>query len=124
MTAQACALLYAALAAMPVTMHIALAAGAPLGRLTVGGRFPGRLPPLWRVLALVQAALLVAMALVVLGRASLVSDLAPDGLFWPVVAGTALTCGANAATTSRLERLLWLPVTLVMLSASLGTAFL
>jgi len=55
---QALAFAYAGLAMLPVLMHLANAAGAPLGRLTVGGRFPGRLPPVWRALALVQAALL------------------------------------------------------------------
>ena len=42
---QTLAFVYAALAALPVTMHLAVAAVAPLGHLTVGGRFPGRLPP-------------------------------------------------------------------------------
>ncbi len=40
MTAQTLAIAYAALALLPGVMHIALAAGAPLGRFTVGGQFP------------------------------------------------------------------------------------
>ena len=68
---QPLALAYAGLAALPVAMHLAVAAGAPLGRLTVGGRFAGRLSPAWRALALVQAALLGAMAGAVLARAGL-----------------------------------------------------
>ena len=54
---QTLAFAYAGLAALPSLMHLAIAAGAPLGRLTIGGRFHGRLPPAWRVLAVVQAAL-------------------------------------------------------------------
>ncbi|WP_298434816.1 hypothetical protein [uncultured Jannaschia sp.] len=116
---QILALAYAALAAMPLAMHIALAAGAPLGRYTVGGRFTGRLPPLWRGLALVQAALLAGMAGAVLARA----DLAPASLapaFWPATALTLLTCAANAASPSRPERLLWAPVTALLAAAALG----
>lgn len=119
MISETSATVYAGLALLPTTMHIALAAGAPLGRYTVGGRFPGRLPPLWRALALVQAGMLVGMALVVLGQAHGV--VLPAGLFWAVVAVTALSCLANALSRSRPERRLWTPVLLAMLAAALGT---
>ncbi|MFO6464248.1 hypothetical protein ACK8OR_07645 [Jannaschia sp. KMU-145] len=113
------ALAYAALAAMPLAMHLALAAGAPFGRYTVGGRFSGRLPPIWRGLALVQAALLAGMAVAVLARAGLApASLAP--VFWPAAALTLLTCAANAASPSRPERRLWAPVTALMTAAALG----
>jgi hypothetical protein len=116
---QVLALVYAGLAALPVLMHLAVAAGAPLGRLTVGGRFPGRLPPRWRALALVQAVLLCAMAGAVLARAGIGAlPLAP--LFWPAVALTLLSLVANAASPSRPERLLWTPVLFLMAAAALG----
>lgn len=116
---QAFAVAYAALAALPVLMHLANAAGAPLGRLTVGGRFPGRLPPVWRVLALVQAALLCVMAGAVLARGGIgPAPLAP--LFWPAVGLTLLSLAANAASPSRPERLLWTPVLSLMAAAAFG----
>jgi len=115
MTDTALALAYAGLAALPAAMQIALAAGAPLGRFTVGGRFPGRLPGPWRWLALVQAALLGAMALVVLGHAGIGTAAAlPGWTIWPVLALTLLTTLANLATPSRPERLVWGPVTVLM----------
>ena len=114
---------YVGLAALPVLMHLAVAAGAPLGRLTVGGRFPGRLPPAWRALALVQAALLAVMAVAVLARAGIGAvPLAP--LFWPAVAVTLLSLAANAASPSRPERLLWTPVLALMAIAALGVGVL
>ena len=119
----ALAIAYAALAALPALMHLAVAAGAPLGRFTVGGRFPGRLPPAWRALALVQAALLGTMAGAVLARAGLgASPLAP--LFWPAFALTVLSLVANAASPSRPERLLWTPVIALMAAAALGVGIL
>lgn len=124
MTSQTFALLYATLATLPAAMHIALAAGAPLGRFTVGGRFPGRLPVLWRGLALVQAGLLAGMALVVLDRGGALSTVLPSGLFGPVVGLTVLTLLANAASPSRPERMLWTPILLGMAASALGTAFL
>ncbi|MCB1348731.1 MAG: hypothetical protein KDK11_08865, partial [Maritimibacter sp.] len=91
---------YTGLAALPVAMQLALAAGAPLGRYTVGGRYPGRLPPAWRALALVQAALLAAMALTVLDRAGLLGLGLPGWAVWPVLALTLLTTLANLVTPS------------------------
>lgn len=119
---QSFAFAYAGLAALPVVMHSAIAAGAPLGRLTVGGRFPGRLPPVWRVLAVVQAALLGTMAAAVLARAG-IGALPLAALFWPAVAITLLSLVANAASPSRPERLLWTPVLLSMAAAALGVGF-
>ncbi|SPJ26123.1 hypothetical protein [Palleronia abyssalis] len=116
---QTLALAYAGLAALPVLMHLAIAAGAPLGRLTVGGRFPGGLPPAWRALALVQAALLATMAGAVLARAGL-GALPLASLFWPALALTLLSLAANAASPSRPERLLWTPVLALMAAAALG----
>ena len=116
---QAFAYTYAGLAVLPVLMHLANAAGAPLGRLTVGGRFHGRLPPAWRALALVQAALLGTMAGAVLARAGLgAAMLAP--LFWPALGLTLLSLVANAVSPSRPERLLWTPVLALMAAAALG----
>jgi len=116
---QILALAYVGLAGLPVLMHLAIAAGAPLGRLTVGGRFPGLLPPSWRLLALVQAALICTMAGAVLARADVgIAALAP--LFWSALALTLLSLVANAASPSRPERLLWTPVLFLMAVAALG----
>ncbi len=123
MTAELLAWVYAGLTLFPAMMQIGLAAGAPWGRFTVGGRFPGRLPPLWRGLALFQALLLAGMAIVVLDRGGVLVTGLPAALFWPVLGLTALTFLANAASPSRPERRLWAPVTLGMLLSALGAAF-
>lgn len=114
------ALAYAGLAALPTTMHLALAAGAPLGRFTVGGRFPGRLPGPWRGLALVQAGVLLGLALVVLSHAGFIGLGLPGWTIWPVLGLTLLTTLANLATPSRPERLLWGPVTALMSVCLIG----
>lgn len=116
------ALVYACLAGFPIGMHLGVAAGAPWGRFTVGGRFPGRLPAPWRGLALVQAALLLAMAGAVLDRAGAIGPGLPGWAFPASGAMTALSLLANAASPSRPERLLWTPVLLAMLTATLAVA--
>ncbi|MCB1356708.1 MAG: hypothetical protein KDK53_09505 [Maritimibacter sp.] len=114
------ATVYAALAALPFALQLAVAAGAPLGRFTVGGRFPGRLPGAWRALALVQAALLAAMALVVLSTAGVIGIALPGWTIWPVLGLTLLTNFANLVTPSRPERLVWGPVTVAMSLCLIG----
>lgn len=116
------AIAYAGLAAMPMLMHLALAAGAPLGHLTVGGKFPGTLPPLWRGLAVAQAGLLVFMALAMLSRAGVVALALPGWSFWLACAITALTFVANVASPSQPEQLLWGPVTGLMALTALIVA--
>ena len=102
MSADLLAKLYAASASLPMAMHIALAFGAPLGRLTVGGRFPGRLPPLWRGLAMVQAALLAAMASAMLDRAGVIHLDLPPVFFWLALGLPVLTIdGAPAILQGR-----------------------
>ncbi|MPQ96099.1 hypothetical protein [Thioclava sp. JE_KL1] len=115
------ALIYAALAALPVAMHIALAAGAPLGRFTLGGRFPGRLPWRWRGLALVQAALLAGMAAAILSDAGVLALGWPPVAFWGAFTLTGLSLLANAASPSRPERLLWTPLLALMVFCALAS---
>lgn len=119
---EAFAYAYAGLSALPALMHLAVAADAPLGRLTVGGRFPGRQPPAWRALALLQAVLLCTMAGAVLARAGLgAAMLAP--LFWSALGLTLLSLAANAASPSRPERLLWTPIIALMATTAVGVGF-
>lgn len=117
------ALIYATLTAFPVAMHLALAAGAPLGRFTLGGRFPGRLPWLWRGLALVQATLLVGMAAAILSDAGVLSLAWSPAAFWAALIVTCLSLIANAASPSRPERLLWTPLLALMLFCALVSHF-
>lgn len=122
MTGATLAVTYAVLAALPTAMHVALSAGAPLGRFTIGGRFPGCLPARWRALALVQAGVLMSLACSMLDRGSVLHLGLPDAAFWGALALTVLTTIANLATPSRPERLLWGPVTVAMTVAAAGLA--
>ena len=71
------AVFFAGCMALPLAMHAALVLGAPFGRYTMGGRWPGRLPLRLRGLPAIQGALLVAMALAILTAAGL------TGFGWP-----------------------------------------
>lgn len=123
MKAASLATIYACLTTLPAAMHVLLAAGAPLGRFTVGGRFPGRLPVPWRALALLQAGLLGGMAAAVLDRAGVIDVGIPAALFWTAVGLTLVTFIANAVSPSRPERLLWTPVIAAMSATAVGVGF-
>lgn len=107
-----------------VGFQIALAMGAPWGAYAMAGKFPGRFPPAMRVAAVVQAALLGLMAAVVLSRAGVVltSWAFVSWSIWVVVAFTALSTVLNAISPSAGERRIWVPVTVLLLAASLTVA--
>lgn len=107
-----------------VLFQIALALGAPWGEYAMGGRFPGRFPPRMRVAALMQAAALGVLAFIVAQGAGLMEgdDWTRPVLIWVPVVVSALALLLNAITPSAGERRIWVPVTLIMLVASLVVA--
>ena len=122
---RAAALLYGALAAGVVLFQVALAAGMPWGAYAMGGAFPGRFPPPLRLAALAQAALIGGMGLVVLSRAGIVLagwSRSARRLVWVVVAFAAVSVVLNVLTPSKGERLVWTPVSLLLLASSIVVA--
>ena len=119
------AIVFALLAALVVLFQLGLTLGRPWGHLTLGGRFPGRLPRHIRPVAALSAILLLGSAAIVLVRSGLMlaewSALSRT-LIWAVVGYCAIGTIAHIATPSRAERRLWLPVVAVMLACSLLTA--
>lgn len=118
---RAAALLYAGVSAGVVVFQVALAAGAPWGAYAMGGAFPGQFPLTLRIAAVVQAALIVGMAVVVLSRAGLVlpgwSEMTRR-LVWLVVAFAAVSLVLNVITPSADERAIWAPVAVLLLVTS------
>lgn len=107
--------------------QVALALGAPWGAYAMGGKYPGRFPAPMRVAAVVQALILGGLAVVVLARAGLMLAAwapAASWLIWVAVAFSAVSLLLNSITTSKGERLVWVPVAIVMLASSLAVALL
>ena len=120
------ALLYTIISSGVVAFQIALAAGAPWGAFAMGGAFPGQFPPALRIAALIQAALLVGMAAVVLARADLILprwSRISRWLVWIVVAFAALSLILNLITPSAGERAIWAPIAFLLLISSSIVAF-
>jgi hypothetical protein len=113
------AVLYLGLSAF----QLALAAGAPWGHAAFGGQHPGVLPARLRVSSAVATVVWAAVALIVARHAGL-SVWAPLPDAWLAVAvwvATALGLVAialNALTPSRIERAIWLPISVLLFSAT------
>jgi len=119
------AITFAVVTGVVVGFQLALALGAPWGAYAMGGAYPGVFPPALRVAALIQGALLVGAALVVLSRAGLLLRSwarASAWLIWLVVALYAVSFVLNAITPSSGERAIWAPVAAVLLGCSLAVA--
>src|SRR5687767_15877202 len=119
------ALLYAIVSLGIVAFQIALAAGAPWGEYAMGGAFPGQFPPALRIAALIQAALLVGLAVIVLARAGLLAtwSRASRWLIWVVVGFSALSFVLNLITPNAGERAIWAPIAFLLLISSAVVAF-
>ena len=117
--------LYLLLTAIVVLFQLALAAGAPWGHLAMGGKYPGRFPARIRFLSVFNAVVLLALGGVVAARAGVlllgIRDLSAWAI-WIVVVFGALSMVANLVTSSKPERALWGPVSIVMLICSLIVA--
>jgi hypothetical protein len=121
------AVVYAAATAVVVLFQVGVAAGKAWGEYTMGGRFPGRLPAVMRLAALVQAVVLGALAGIVLDAAGLVDlDWAGSAAWLPFVpvVVAAVSLALNASSRSEPERRLWTPVAIVLLVSSLAVAIL
>jgi predicted neutral ceramidase superfamily lipid hydrolase len=117
--------LYAALITCVILFQFALAAGMPWGELAWGGNHPGTLPRELRIASGTSGAVLLALAFVVLVRAGLLLQSwkhRARQLIWVAVGYSALGVVANAITPSTWERIVWLPVTILLLVASLIVA--
>lgn len=112
---------FATLAGLLALFHLCLAFGAPWGQLTLGGRWPGVLPRHIRPLAVVQAAMVLTMALAILDRAGIVLLEWPGWVFISVIVISFISLAANAASPSRPERRTGVPVAgLLLLTALLA----
>ena len=122
---QVAALAYAGASIIVILFQLALAAGVPWGEYAMGGAFPGQLPPALRLAAVLQAALILAMIIVVFARAGVAFRRwkpAARRLIWVVVALAAVALVLNLLTPSPGERAVWAPVAFVLLGSSLAVA--
>jgi len=116
------AITFTGLIMIVVSFQIALAVGAPWGEYAMGGKYPGTLPAPMRVAALIQSAILAAMAVIVLVKSGLVwpdyYEISEYGI-WIVLGVTLIASVLNLITRSKKERRVWAPTSLLMLLSTI-----
>ena len=119
------AYIFGFLTTIVMLFQLALALGAPWGEMAMGGKFPGRFPPILRICAIVQMLLLGIAALVVLTRAGLVLQnyfVFSKSAIWFVLALCVVIAVLNTITPSKKERILWSPVTIILVICAVVVA--
>lgn len=101
--------------------QLALAAGVPWGNVAMAGKYPGRWPPAMRVVALVQIFVLLFLAAIVWARAGIIFPQwlhVSEKLIWGAVVFGVLGFILNLITPVKWERIIWAPVTAILLVSS------
>ena len=119
------AIAFVVLCGVLVLFQLALALGAPWGRLAWGGQHDGRLPRRLRVGSLMSIVIYAFLASIILDRGGVIA-LYPAGFStvaaWVVVGFLALGVLMNAVSRSRSERFTMTPVALVLAGLALLVA--
>ncbi len=106
--------------------QMALMLGAPLGEYAFGGQHLGRLPIGYRVGSAISALVYLGIAGHYLAQIGLFNQLLPDALNslvnWGLVGLNVVSLILNSISRSKLERKLWVPVILLLLTCSVFIA--
>jgi len=116
---------FSAMALLAVAFHMALALGVPWAELSWGGNYSGRLPGPMRVASVASAGILIVLALVVLIRADILLPRwhsLSQKVIWVVVAYCGVAVLAHTFTPSKWERIVWLPVVIILFITGLLVA--
>jgi hypothetical protein len=117
--------IYIVLSVIIALFQLALALGAPWGDFTLGGRYPGKLPPRIRMAALVQIGILFLFAALVASRGGVafegLSGAARIGV-WFVAAFFVLGTVMNLSSPSKKERIVMGPANIIALVCAVAVA--
>ncbi len=99
--------------------QVALILGAPLGRYTQGGQNDGALPMSGRIIAAVSIPVVLFQGLAILSAAGFPGLGWPFWTGWVALAVTGVSTVLNWITPSKLERMVWGPIMLVLTAMAL-----
>lgn len=120
----ASAIIFAILSGIVIIFQACLAAGAPWGAASMGGKFPGKYPPKMRVVDVINILLILFVTSIVLSKANMILpqmySFATIAI-WAIVVFSLAATIMNTITPSKIERI-WAPVGLIQLITSLIVA--
>lgn len=122
---QIAAKIFFALSLIVSGFHLGMVFGAPWGEITMGGRWPGKLPIKLRVASVFQILLFIALTAIVLTRSQVIELIDPEfsrKAIWLVVGLMTIASILNGITPSHRERKIWGPIAIALLASSLIVA--
>jgi hypothetical protein len=121
------AYIFIGLAVFITAFQLVLAFGAPLGDYTLGGKYPGKLPPKMRIAALIQILILFFFTAIVMSKAGIAfgsfAGIA-NAAIWFVLAFFVFGSIVNLSSPAKKERFLMGPLNLIAMVCVLGVALL
>ena len=119
------AYLFIALMFLILLFHVTLIFGAPLGDLTMGGKYPGKLPIKIRVASFIQILVVILFSFIIISRTGIyfesyyaISRVA----VWIVVSFFIFGTLVNILSPSKKEKLIMGPLNIIALICSLLVA--
>lgn len=104
-----------------ILFQLLLAAGMPWGKASMGGKYPGKYPAKMRVIAIVNALILLFFIAIIIAESGFGFDslkwISGIGI-WVVSAFFLISTVMNSITPSKIERI-WAPVSLITMVACL-----
>ncbi|NHN31465.1 hypothetical protein [Paenibacillus agricola] len=119
------AIIFSALIGIVILFQFALVAGMPWGSYAMGGKFPGKYPPVMRLASLFQVIILALLASIVLSKSGFIFPnwySFTKSAIWFVVIFSVIATTLNFITRSKWERRIWAPVSLLLLITSITVA--
>jgi len=115
------AIIFTILIGIVVLFQLGLASGMLWGEATMGGKYPGKLPPSIRTVSVFSAFILAFLTIIVLIKAEvMLTELQSfsSAAIWFVVGFSTIATILNIITRSKIERKLWAPTTVLLLITS------
>jgi hypothetical protein len=107
--------------AITALFQLALAMGAPWGKIAMAGKYPGKFPNKMRIVAVFQMFILlffIWIALVKTGHVNPEWKNFSDSFIWAVFGFSLVATILNTITPSKWERIIWMPISIILLVSS------
>lgn len=114
-------IIYLLLLVFTILFQVGLILGKPWGEWTMGGYHKGALPIKLRFGSFISISILVLFVVFIINFTQILPTtiVFPPFFKWILISFNILAVIANSATKSQKERMLWQPITIIMLICSL-----
>lgn len=113
--------IYSGLMIFAMIFQFILSLGVPWGDYAMGGKFPGKWPPIMRIISIFQILVLLFAVIVVLATVGFIFQeyqyIAKKAI-WFVVVFHFVSLVLNIITPSKKERMLWAPICALLFACS------